>query len=176
MSGTLIHHNLFLSKETNTRLSSMRYPFKCPILLCETCGKAVLPNNIKVVIFGVVWCSTSIYFYLYDRSLKIIEENVPAESDILYVINANNIRACELFCRRTYWEACDIFRGYFEVKERKTKTRNNQCFLKLPRIRTKYVRKSFRFMVAKIYDELPIDNRKTESFNDYNQPLKKHFS
>ena len=40
-------------------------------------------------------------------------------------------------------------RGYFEVQEHETKTRNNQCLLKLPRIKTEYARKSFRFMGAK---------------------------
>ena len=73
--------------------------------------------------------------------------------------------------------ACDIFRGYFDVQEHKTKTRNNQCLLKLPKIKTEYTRKSFRFMGAKIYNDLPIDIRKTESFNDeFIKLLKKRFS
>ena len=37
-------------------------------------------------------------------------------------------------------------------------------------------RKSFRFMGAKIYNELPIEIRKAESFSDYSNLLKKHFS
>jgi len=44
------------------------------------------------------------------------------------------------------------------------------------RIKTEYARKSFRFMGAKIYNELPIEIRKTESFSDYSNLLKKHFS
>ena len=112
----------------------------------------------------------------YDRSLKVIQGNTSAQSDILSVINANSIRACKLVRKCTDREVCDIFRGYFEVQEHETKTRNNQCLLKLPRIRTEYARKSFRFMSAKIYNELPIEIRKTESFSDYNNLLKKHFS
>ena len=50
-------------------------------------------------------------------------------------------------------------------------TRNNQCLVKLPKIKTEYARKSFRFMGAKIYNELPLDIRKTESFNAYEQHL-----
>ena len=42
--------------------------------------------------------------------------------------------------------------------------------------KTEYARKSFRFMGAKIYNELPIEIRKTESFSDYSNLLKKHFS
>ena len=112
----------------------------------------------------------------YDRSLKVIQGNTSAQSDILSVINANNIRACKLVRKCSDKEACDIFRGYFEVQEHETKTRNNQCLLKLPRIKTEYARKSFRFMGAKIYNELPIEIRKTESFSDYSNLLKKHFS
>ena len=46
-------------------------------------------------------------------------------------------------------EACDIFQGYFEVQEHKTKTRNNQCLLKLPKIKTEYACKSFASWVLK---------------------------
>ena len=49
-------------------------------------------------------------------------------------------------------------------------------FGKLPEIKTEYARKSFRFMGAKIYNELPLDIRKTESFNAYEQHLKQHFT
>ena len=112
----------------------------------------------------------------YDHSLKVIQGNASAQSDIPSVINANKIRACKLVSKCTDREASDIFRGNFEVQEHATKTRNNQCSLKLPRIKTEYGPKPFRFMGAKIYNELPIDIRKTESFSDYNKLLKKHFS
>ena len=52
----------------------------------------------------------------------------------------------------------------------------NQCLVKLPKIRTEYARKSFRFMGAKIYNELPVNIRKTESFKTYEQYLKQHFT
>ena len=67
---------------------------------------------------------------------SLLESNSSAQSDIL--------------------RACDIFRGYFEIQEHETKTRNYQCLLKLPRIKTEYTRKSFRFKGAKIYNDLPI--------------------
>ena len=55
------------------------------------------------------------------------------------------------------------------------RTRNYQYLLKLPKIKTEYARKSLRFMGAKIYNELPIHIRKTESFNAYEQHRKQHF-
>ena len=112
----------------------------------------------------------------YDRSLRIIQGNSSTDSDILSVASANSIRACKLVRKCIDRETCDIFRGYFEVQEHETKTRNNRCLLKLPKIKTEYARKSFRFMGAKIYNELPIDIRKAESFKDYGKLLKKHFS
>ena len=70
-----------------------------------------------------------------------------------------------------------FFKGTLKYKkEYEAKTRNNQCLLKLPRIKTEYARKSFRFMGAKIYNELPIEIRKAESFSDYSNLLKRHFS
>ena len=112
----------------------------------------------------------------YDRSLKVIQGNASAQSDILSVINTNNIRACKLVSKCTDRETWDSFRGYFEVQKHETKTRNYQCFVKLPKIKTECARKSFHFMGAKIYNDLPIDVRKTESFSDYDKLLKKHFS
>ena len=51
----------------------------------------------------------------------------------------------------------------------------NSSFYNVPKIKTEYARKSFRFMGAKIYNELPIEIRKTESLNDFNKRLEKHF-
>ena len=62
----------------------------------------------------------------------------------------DNIQACKLARKCTDREVCDVFRGYFDVQEHETKTKNNQCLLKLTRIQTEYAPKSFRFMGAKI--------------------------
>ena len=43
-------------------------------------------------------------------------------------------------------------------------------------MKTEYARKSFRFMDAKIYNDLPIEIRKAESFSYYVTLLKKYFS
>ena len=72
-------------------------------------------------------------------------------------------------------DICDTFQGYFEINDHKMRTRNNQYLVKLPKIKTVYAQKSFRFMGAKIYNELPINLHKTESFNAYEQHLKQHF-
>ena len=55
------------------------------------------------------------------------------------------------------------------------KKRNVGCLIKLPGYKTEYVMKSFRFMGAKICNNLPIDFRKTDSFKQFEEMLKKHF-
>ena len=61
-------------------------------------------------------------------------------------------------------------------KSHEIEARNNLCLLKLPKIRTEYARKSFRFTGAKIYIELPTEIRRSETFYDFVKLLKKHFS
>ena len=73
-------------------------------------------------------------------------------------------------------EANEIFQGYFEVQDHEIETKNNVCLLKLHRIETEYARKPFRFMCSKIYNELPTEIRRTETFNDFVKLLKKHFT
>ena len=66
--------------------------------------------------------------------------------------------------------------GYFEVLDHKVETRNDLCLLKLPKIRNEYAGKSLHLMVAKIYNELPSEIRKAETFNGFVKLLKKHLS
>ena len=57
----------------------------------------------------------------------------------------------------------------------KTRTRNSECLIRLPCIKTEYARKSFYFMGAKRYNKLPIDFRKAESFKQNEDLLRKQF-
>ena len=111
----------------------------------------------------------------HDRSLRTIQGNSSTCDEIQSVTNANKIRACKLVRKCIDKDICDTFQGYFEINGHKMRTRNNQCLVKLPKIETEYARKSFRFMGAKICNELPINIRKAESFNAYEQHLKQDF-
>ena len=112
----------------------------------------------------------------YDRSLQIIQRNSSTKPVIQSVENANNIRTCKLVCKCLNREANENFQRYFEVQDHEIKTRKNLCLLKLPKIRTEYTRKSFHFMGAKIYNELPTKVRRIERCNDFFKLLKKHSS
>ena len=54
-------------------------------------------------------------------------------------------------------------------------TRNNGYKAKLPKIRLEYSRGSFYYMGAKLYNNLPLDTRKTEDFNSFNKLLEENF-
>ena len=73
-------------------------------------------------------------------------------------------------------EANENFQGYFAVQDHEVETRNNLCLLKLPKIKTEYALNSFCFMGAKMYNELPTEIRRTETFNGCFKSLKKHCS
>eukprot|EP00794_Sanderia_malayensis_P014738 gene14738-16273_t len=98
----------------------------------------------------------------HDRSLRTIQGNSNPCEVIQSVTNANKIHACKLVRKCIDKDICDTFQGYFQINDHKMQTRNNQCLVKLPKIKTEYARKSFRFMGAKTYNELPLDIRKIQ--------------
>ena len=111
----------------------------------------------------------------HHRSLRTIQGNSNTCDEIQSVTNANKICACKLVRKCIDKDISDTFEGYLEINDHKMRTRNIQCLVKLPKITTEYARKSFRFMGARIYNELPISICKTESLNAYEQHLKQHF-
>ena len=112
----------------------------------------------------------------HDRCLKIINGNSKNPTAIQSIANAKWTRACKLARKCLDNDICENFQGYFELQQHKIQTRNSECLIRLPGIKTEYARKSFHFMGAKLYNDLPIDLRKTESFKQYEELLKKHFS
>ena len=112
----------------------------------------------------------------YNRSVRTIQGNLNTSGRIQSVVSANKIRTCKLVRKYIDKDICDTFQGYFEINDQNMRTRNNQSLVKLPKIKTEYARKSLRYMAAKIYNELPINIWKTESFNAYEQHLKQHFT
>ena len=42
-------------------------------------------------------------------------------------------------------------------------------------VKTEYARRSFYYMGAKVYNELPLEIRKAESTNDFEKQLNEHF-
>ena len=58
---------------------------------------------------------------------------------------------------------CSNFDNYFEIMN--NKTRNKNCMLRLPKIKLESTKRSFRFIGAKTFNELPLEIRKATSTN-----------
>ena len=112
----------------------------------------------------------------HDRSRRIVIGDSGTCDEIQSVVNANKIRACKLVRKCIDKDICDAIQGYFNINDHTVRTRNHQSLLKIPKIKTEFARKSFRFMGATIYNELPIQVRRIKSFIAYEQSLKQNFA
>ena len=69
---------------------------------------------------------------------------------------------------------CDNLKEYFEMINHGICTRNRKYLLRLPRLKLEYGKSSFFFMGARTYNELPIELRKKENYNEFVSALKAH--
>ncbi len=113
---------------------------------------------------------------LHSRSLKVVYGDIKPNKKLTSVVNANRIRACKLVRKCLDKETCEQLQNHFKLQEHEKHTRNNKYTLKLPRIKTEYARKSFMFMGANVYNELPLDLRKIESYKEFEKKLIEHFT
>ena len=56
------------------------------------------------------------------------------------------------------------FQTYFELLQDRIGTRNKNVFLKLPKVRTEYGKRSVKFVGAKVYNSLPLEITKIEHY------------
>lgn len=68
-------------------------------------------------------------------------------------------------------DVCCNFQGYFETNNRNQRTRNNSKLVKLPKVKLEYARQSFRYVAAKIYNDLPISMRAEGDFKVFKKSL-----
>ena len=66
------------------------------------------------------------------------------------------IRSCSLVEQSlTHPEECECFDGYFTLMN--NNTRNNEVLLRLPKVKLETGKNTFRFMGAKLFNDLPVD-------------------
>ena len=113
----------------------------------------------------------------YDRAVKVVFKNGNLDQDhnLPSAINVNKIRACKVVRKCLNNDICEHFKDYFTLQNHGKHTRNNRHLLRLPIIKTEYARRSFYYMGAKVYNELPLEIRKAESTNDFEKQLNEHF-
>ena len=86
----------------------------------------------------------------HDRAVKTVSMGSNTLIELPSVIDCNRKRACKVVQKCLHNDICSIFYNYFTIINHDKKTRNNECLLRLPNIKTEYVRKSFLFMGAKV--------------------------
>ena len=72
------------------------------------------------------------------------------------------MQACNVVKRCFDGKLCEQFKNYFEINEHRRNTRNSNKFLKLPKIKLEFGRRSFRFQGAKIFNNLPLEKRSNQ--------------
>ena len=112
----------------------------------------------------------------HSRSLKIVYGDETADKGLITVINANKMSACKLVQKCLDRDICEHFQNYFTPIQHEKETRSNKCTLRLPTIKKEYARKSFQYMGSKVYNELPLDMRRTRAHKEFVKKLKNHFA
>ncbi|XP_057305630.1 uncharacterized protein LOC130646135 [Hydractinia symbiolongicarpus] len=103
-----------------------------------------------------------------DSRAKQITKNANIKSTYTVILR----HACKTVKKCFAGETCSNMKEYFEVNSHSKCTRNQNCLLKISKIKLEVTRGSFRYMGAKIYNSLPLDIRKATTVNDFNQKIK----
>jgi hypothetical protein len=111
----------------------------------------------------------------HHRALDIIRSNTKYECDINSPSIINQIKACQMVRNCLDGNVCSNFMNYFEINTHERSTRSSGYSLKLPKIRLEYSRRSFYYMGAKLYNDLPLNIRKAEDYKSFNKLLKGYF-
>ena len=107
-----------------------------------------------------------------NRAKQIISSNAPLPK----IYSLIKREAC-IFVRKCLDSStCENFNNYFDLFKHNIRTRNNGYQLKLPKIKLVIGKKAFRFLGAKIYNELPLEIRKTSDFEEFSNLTKQHFN
>ena len=113
---------------------------------------------------------------LHNRAINIIKDNSTYNPKLISPKSLIIIAACLLTRKCLDGDVCTSFKEYFTLSSHTKSTRNNNNIIRLPKIRLEVARGSFYFMGAKLYNELPLDLRKTDTFNIFKRQLKQYIN
>ena len=113
---------------------------------------------------------------LQERATKVVFLNGTPEDGLQSVTNCKKKRACELVKKIVLGDILDLLKDYFTLNNHGRVTRNNGFNLTLLKVKTEHGRSSFAFMGARIFNELPLNIRKTDYIKSFSAMLLKHFS
>ena len=113
---------------------------------------------------------------LQERATKVVFLNGTPKVGLQSTANCMKKRACELVKKIMVGDICDSLKDHFTLNNHVRVTRNNGFIAALPKVKTEYGRRSFAFMGARIFNELPLNIRKTDDIKSFSAMLLKHFS
>jgi hypothetical protein len=97
-----------------------------------------------------------------ERRYNNIAPNKAVQIEKIYKRNA-----CVMVRKCMDGSTCENFKNYFTINNHQRNTRNAGYLLNLPRIKLEFLRKSFAYSGAKLYNDLPVNIRKERDFNTY---------
>ena len=112
-----------------------------------------------------------------NRARKIIcrDADVPNSITLPSIESIKKRHACMFVRKCISNDTCENFCNYFEVLNHEKQTRNKNCSIRLPPVRTEFARKSVYFSAAKLFNALPADIRQLDSTGKFKNGLKSHF-
>ena len=143
------------------RIYWIRYDNNKKLIPTSLFQRVLLCLNLIVVIY----C-----FYASIISVISCNRNPPQS-----ICGIKKTKAC-LFVRRCLDDdVSEKFRNYFSVLNG-ANTRNQNCLLRLPTIKKEYFRGSFKYMGAKLYNDLHTSIRKTQNFDELKSLVKSFYN
>lgn len=107
---------------------------------------------------------------LDNRASKVTLSTVPK------LRNEIEKHCCLLVKKCLVGKTCESFQNYFAMKNHGRNTRNNGYMVTQPIVKLECTKAGFFFYGPKLYNSLPLDIRKHESFSQFHTLCKKHFS
>lgn len=135
----------------------------------------------EMMILPILAYNTMIKPVFTDTELMRLESIERRASEI--VGRGKNVSKTESLIRRKVCQfvrecldnkICSNFQGYFEINNHCKGTRNYSILVKLPKVKLEYATKSFRFSVAKIYNDLLKHLRAVEDYKEFKKLLNEH--
>ena len=91
---------------------------------------------------------------LEDRASSIVYKKANNKK-VVSIIHERYTKSCLTVHKCLKNETCSPMRNYFEINEHNIHTRNQNCLLKLPKLKLELGRQTFSYSGAKVYNDLP---------------------
>ena len=137
------------------------------------------PNSCVDILLLVCTCATNTQKNRLEsfekRAARIIfgASNQPMAGKMPSVETIQKTKSCALTFRCLKKNVCQNFLNYFTVIDSNIATRNQGCCIKLPKVNLEIAKKGFYFYGGKLFNELPLKIRRSETLQLFKRELDK---